>query len=195
MPKIVDHDQRRAELIQVILKVMSEHGLAGTTIRTIARKGGFSSGVLSHYFTSKDEMVNFAFGAVAEAIFVRVDERLRTTKSPKDRVRLLVEELVPSNGVDQESIVSIAFWGTALHDPDLRSQFHERYENWRNYLRRELVAAVNESGSDETNIDDNVELLVSLADGFLISWTLDPKRYDTGTRQRLITKGLKLFNL
>jgi AcrR family transcriptional regulator len=194
MPKIVDHEQRRAELVDVILKVMGRYGLSGTTIRSIAREGGFSSGVLSHYFSSKEEMVNFAFGAVADAIFARAEKRLELAESPRQRVRILIEELVPRKGNDPESVVSVAFWGMALHDPALRKQFHDRYESWRGYLRRELQAAAKKTSSKSPqSVEDTVDLVISITDGFAVSWTLDPKRYDAAKRERLIDRALDLL--
>jgi AcrR family transcriptional regulator len=61
MPKIVDHDERRSDVVRAIIKVISENGISGATVRTIAREGGFSSGMITHYFADKDQMVRYAF--------------------------------------------------------------------------------------------------------------------------------------
>ncbi len=77
MPKIVDHDERRTDIVRAIIKVVGEGGLAGATVRSIAREGGFSSGVIAHYFANKDEMVRYAFEFVADRVFRRIDARLK----------------------------------------------------------------------------------------------------------------------
>jgi hypothetical protein len=139
-------------------------------------------------------MVNFAFGAVAEAIFARAEKRLEQAETPRQRIRVLIEELVPRKGNDLESVVSVAFWGMALHDPALRKQFHDRYEAWRGYLRQELqITAKKSSSKPPQSVEDTVDLVISITDGFAVSWTLDPRRYDAAKRERLIDRALDLL--
>ena len=109
MPKIVDHDERRTDVVRAIIKVISESGISGATVRTIAREGGFSSGMIAHYFADKDQMVRYAFEFVADRIFRRIDARLKDAKGV-DRVRVILEEHVPLSRQDEETAVAVAFW-------------------------------------------------------------------------------------
>ncbi|MDR0242923.1 MAG: TetR/AcrR family transcriptional regulator [Burkholderia sp.] len=189
MPKIVDRDEKRREIGQVILRVMGRDGLGALTIRGIAREGGFSSGVLAHYFTNKEEMVQFAFETVAEMAFERIHEKLAVARSGLQKLQILVEELLPSHEDDIESIVAIAFWGTALHDEPLLQQFHDRYENWRNHVRDALMEAVaNGEIERPQHVEDEVDLIVSATDGLLVSLTLDPKRFSKARKARLVSR-------
>ncbi len=56
MPKIVDHDQYRKELLSKCLTVIAEKGYAAITMRQIAEGLGVSTGTLYHYFPSKDSL-------------------------------------------------------------------------------------------------------------------------------------------
>lgn len=56
MPKIVDHDQYRKELLSKCLGVIAEKGYAAITMRQIAEGLGVSTGTLYHYFPSKDSL-------------------------------------------------------------------------------------------------------------------------------------------
>jgi len=47
MPKVVDWDARRDEVLAATWRVIARHGLAGTTVRKIAREAGYSAGVLA----------------------------------------------------------------------------------------------------------------------------------------------------
>jgi AcrR family transcriptional regulator len=189
MPKIVDHDEKRREIGQVILRVMGRDGLGALTIRGIAREGGFSSGVLAHYFTNKEEMVQFAFETVADMAFERIHSKLEGARTGLEKLQLLVEELLPRHEDDVESIVAIAFWGTSLHDPALLEQFHVRYENWRNHVRDALMEAVaNGEIERPIHVEDEVDLIVSATDGLLVSLTLDPKRFSKARKARLIAR-------
>lgn len=64
MPKIIDHDNYRAELLEAVVAVFAEHGYRGLSVREIAAALGISTGALYHYFGGKQDL------------FLRVVERL-----------------------------------------------------------------------------------------------------------------------
>ncbi len=53
MPKIVDHDQYRKELLRKCFDLFAEKGYGSITMRQIAQGMGVSTGTLYHYFPSK----------------------------------------------------------------------------------------------------------------------------------------------
>jgi AcrR family transcriptional regulator len=53
MPKIVDHDQQRRELLLRSFDLFRRRGYDNVTLREIAREIGASTGTLYHYFPSK----------------------------------------------------------------------------------------------------------------------------------------------
>lgn len=53
MPKIVDHDKCREELLTRCLKLFSQKGYNNVTIKEIIRELKISTGMLYHYFPSK----------------------------------------------------------------------------------------------------------------------------------------------
>lgn len=67
--------ERRADLLTATLDCISEFGLQGATVRRIAARAGVTPGLIRHYFTSKDQMLQDAYrevmtgmtGAVAAA--------------------------------------------------------------------------------------------------------------------------------
>lgn len=56
MPKIVDHDQYRKELLQGCLALFAERGYGSITMRQIAKGLSVSTGTLYHYFPSKESI-------------------------------------------------------------------------------------------------------------------------------------------
>lgn len=192
MPKIVDHNQRRAEIVRVIIKVIAEEGLSGTTVRSISRAGGFSSGVLSHYFSDKDDMIKFAFGGVADMIFERIDRRLKSANGVQ-RIRIIIEEHLPIDVHDDETAVALAFWEVAMHDAQLRGQFRSNYSRWREYLRREIAALAPQLSSDQVN--ERVDLAVAATDGLLVTFALDGEEYKKRRRESLVDALMAMLGL
>ncbi len=61
MPKIVDHDEYRKELLLRCRDLFSKKGYAGITMREIARKLKVSTGTLYHYFPTKQAIFEQIF--------------------------------------------------------------------------------------------------------------------------------------
>src|SRR4051794_4185036 len=75
MPKVVDHDQRRDEIVAAAGRVIARDGLERATVRRIAVEAGYSSGVLDHYFDGKDDILVKAL----EGSHVRIRNRVGST--------------------------------------------------------------------------------------------------------------------
>ncbi|MFY7807162.1 MAG: TetR/AcrR family transcriptional regulator [Limnoraphis robusta] len=56
MPKVVDADQYRKELLYQCFDLFAEKGYANVTTRQISKELGISTGALYHYFPSKESL-------------------------------------------------------------------------------------------------------------------------------------------
>jgi AcrR family transcriptional regulator len=56
MPKVVDRDRYRQELLKQCFDLFAQRGYGSLTMRQIAAKIGVSTGTLYHYFSSKEEL-------------------------------------------------------------------------------------------------------------------------------------------
>src|SRR4029453_3031976 len=80
MPKVVDHEERRAELGAAVWRLASREGLEAVTVRRVAEEAGWSTGAVVHYFSDKEELLLFAFRTVAD----RVGRRLAAAEERTD---------------------------------------------------------------------------------------------------------------
>ncbi len=60
MPRHVDHDERREEIVLGVIAVMAEQGFAAVSLRSVAQAAGVSMGRVQHYFSSKVELIQNA---------------------------------------------------------------------------------------------------------------------------------------
>jgi TetR/AcrR family transcriptional regulator, transcriptional repressor of bet genes len=104
MPKIVDHDRRRDEIALVACRVVAEYGFEQATVVRIAREAGYTTGMVAHYFDTKQEIIV----AALRLMLRRVDERLlRNSESERPELLVLLTETLP---VDEERYIESAFW-------------------------------------------------------------------------------------
>ena len=90
MPKIVDRDRYRQELLMKCFDLFAQKGYGSITMRQVADEIGVSTGTLYHYFSSK------------EALFIQLIEEIteQDTKAADDQTEGLetIEERVAALG-------------------------------------------------------------------------------------------------
>ncbi|OPG72053.1 transcriptional regulator [Pseudomonas ogarae] len=191
MPKIVDHELRRTEITKAVIRSIGKEGLANVTIRGIAREGGFSSGTLAHYFNSKEELIDFAFDEISKQAFQRIEARAFSYTKSREKIRAVIEELTPQPSDEHDSVISVSFWAAARQNERLRQKFHEVYENLRSYLRGFIDEGISSGefriGGD---IEDEIDFIVAITDGLLVSFLLDPGRFPEEKGRRLVSAAL-----
>jgi AcrR family transcriptional regulator len=188
MPKIVDHARRREELAALTLRVIRNEGSAAATVRRIASEGGFSIGVLRHYFKDKDDLVAYAFRWMATQSFADLETTCAAASPGIDRLRAAMEFMVPSPDFPSFMGVWISLWDGALKNPALARVHRDYYSQWRRHLRRYLAEAVRRGEiQPPSSIGDSVDLLSGAVDGLWIGATFEPRRYPARRRRRLVT--------
>jgi len=130
MPKIVDHARRREEIAQVACQVVAEVGFRQATIARIARAAGYTTGMVAHYYDSKQEIIL----AALRLLLKRIEERLqrRQGEGDADLLAVLSEALALDKQRFIECAFWMAFWGQVSADKTLR-----RLNAWvhREYMR------------------------------------------------------------
>ena len=145
MPKIVDHEQRRNEIALVACRVVAEYGFDQATIVRIARQAGYTTGMVAHYFDTKQDIIV----AALRLILRRIEERLNPDSgdSEPELLTLLTEALPLDETRYIECAFWIAFWGQVPADKRLKNinaWLHQEYlrlferclaRGWRDWSR------------------------------------------------------------
>ena len=66
MPKIVDAEEKRTEIVYAAWSVIAERGLPAATLRAVAAEAQMSMGAVQHYFDSKESMLLYACERMAD---------------------------------------------------------------------------------------------------------------------------------
>jgi len=187
VPKIVDHDQRRLELVDATWRIIARLGIESATMREIALEAGFANGALKPYFPTKDDLLTFAF----RHVFNRTNERIAEVtagQSGLPALRAFCVEVLP---LDEERInearVVIPFWQKAINDPDKALIHRASMEQWFAEMLKYLSEA-REAGTVSTAVDDAtlVGQLLNFLLGAQISAALAPDgRVEPGLNEQL----------
>ena len=96
MPKLVDREQRRQEILEVTWRIMASRGADAATMREIAREAGYANGALAPVLHQQGRTVEAAYVYV----FDRTNDRIRTAVAGKRGVaalRAFLVEVLPDH--------------------------------------------------------------------------------------------------
>ncbi len=128
MPRVVDHEARRRQIAEALLRLASARGLTATTMRDVAAEAGVSLRLVQYYFSTRDGLYLGSLPYLAERLTARVTAAIRTQTStrpppPREIVEITLRAILPT---DDESRwirrTYDAFYAVALDQPDLAAR-------------------------------------------------------------------------
>ncbi len=156
MPKRVGHRERRAQIADALMRVAAEQGLDEVSLRHVAAEARVSAGMVQHYFRTKDEMMLFAMGRIAE----NVTGRLARDGS----LRALLLQMLPLDEERRTEVqVSLAFVSYAMVRPSLGAGLRGQAGR----LRTHVAGRIRDAGI-ATDPDLAAVTLLALVDGLAI---------------------------
>ncbi len=177
MPKVVDWESRRDEVLAATWRIISREGLAGATIRKIAREAGYSPGVLAHYFSGKQDILGSALVLAHRRVGERMTRRARGLSGLAALRVVMLEALPLDAGRLLEAEIEVSFWGRALGNARLAELQNTEFERLWSRLRGLLAEA---EGLGElraaVDLEEATHQLVALIDGVSVEAVLYPAR-------------------
>ena len=112
---------RQQQLVNATLESVAQYGLQNTTIITISRIAGLSSGIISHYFGGKQGLieatVKYLLDELKKALLTRISH---STLEPKKRLELIIEaNFTPLQRSIPATKTWLSFWAQSMHTPGL----------------------------------------------------------------------------
>lgn len=138
MPKRVDHLAQRRSIAEAAIRVIDQVGLEGARLRDVAQAGQVTTGAVTHYFGSKDEVLEAAMAEVVRRILGRQADQAMG----REPIEGLIEGACAFLPLDEERLrdwrVWFAFWGRAAVDPRYRALHRSYYADITASLTRSL---------------------------------------------------------
>ena len=155
-------------------------------MRAIAIEMGASTGLVTHYFSNKQELVRLAAELAEEN--GRVLDRHPYEHDGLDGLRAALLDVLPlTPEMAAMNRVWVSFWSEALGDKALGEFEIKRYERWRGMLRPHIEAAVGNSElPGETPVDDLVATAAAFAHGVVVQALVDPDRFPPDRQRALV---------
>ncbi|HEY3506466.1 MAG TPA: TetR/AcrR family transcriptional regulator [Actinocatenispora sp.] len=138
-----DHEARRRDASEAVWRVLDAHGFGGLTLRAVAAELGATTGLLTHYFPTKRDLVAHALDLLEQ----RTNGRTRrVADDDRSALRVALLDVLPLTAEAATSNrIWVSSWDPALADPGLSHDHARRYARSRDTLR-DLVAAAQQRG-------------------------------------------------
>jgi len=147
MPRHVDREARRAQLVSAAAALMGEHGVANTPVSAIVEAAGVAQGTFYLYFDSKDDVLVAVAERVAEGVIEAAEAALDTDAPAEEQLRSFIDALA---GFEQTP--GAAELAEMLHRPENRL-LHDRLEERMMPRLVPLMEAIVEQGVAEGAFD------------------------------------------
>jgi AcrR family transcriptional regulator len=182
VPKIVDHDQRRSEIVEAFLTVVARDGLPAATSRAIAAELGIGTGALWHYFDGFDEVAAGAYERITERTNARIATATTGLRGLAAAYAMLHEILPLTKETLDEAHVVVGFWGRLAAHPKIDETHTDLGDFWGTQLGDHLLEAIEDGELDAAApIPDIIDVLLTLcigqqANAVMSSPMVDPTR-------------------
>ncbi|MET0358266.1 MAG: TetR family transcriptional regulator, partial [Pararhizobium sp.] len=146
--------ERREDLILATLDCIAESGIQGATVRQIATRAGVTAGLIRHYFTGKDQMLEAAYRAVMTGMTKLAIEASEKGETARARLRRFIVANVTPPVTDPRTLsLWAAFISHIQTDQTFAAIHRENYLAFLTALETLLTAFFKERGMDLTPKD------------------------------------------
>ncbi|MDJ0592273.1 MAG: TetR/AcrR family transcriptional regulator [Pleurocapsa sp. MO_226.B13] len=183
---------RRIEVSEAAWKVIVREGLDRTSMRAIARELDCTTGVVTHYFRDKQELILFALHQVTEKLKQAMEEVAEQPVSV-DRLIEMLCAFLPLDNERQEILkVWVAFLGYAVGRESLMLEHQTSAGQLREIIIQELKTLLSAKKIHQ-DIDPAVEAntLLALVNGIALDSLIQEKCLSPKQQKMVIRRYFK----
>ncbi|WP_406637268.1 TetR/AcrR family transcriptional regulator [Pseudarthrobacter quantipunctorum] len=181
MPKIVDAEARRQDVVEAVLRIIAGDGLERASLRETADEAGLAVGSVRHYFAGSEELLAFSFASVVDRIVRRLEASLpgvhaAVPGSPGHRAAILTLlcGLLPLDGPRALEVCAwMAFRNAARVRPFLAAEADRSHREVA-VIVGTVIRALRPEDEPKENLVVEAERLLATLDGLCMHALLQP---------------------
>ena len=170
MPKRVDHEERRRQIADALLRTAATRGLHAAGMREVAAEAGVSLRLVQYYFGTKEELMLFAMQQLAAQYAARAMAQINQVKqaqdpvSPRDVIAAIMTQALPADDERRTfTILGTAYFALSLTEPALAISPLVKNSNAVADVVASQLRAAQAAGHTPADLDPDLEALSLLA--------------------------------
>ncbi|WP_328922721.1 TetR/AcrR family transcriptional regulator [Streptomyces griseoaurantiacus] len=170
-------EEAEAALLDAAAELVAEQGLRALTLARVGERAGYSRGLVTHYFGSKQALVE-RLARAAQSGFV---PGLADLPPGPDRLLRLIDGYLAQQTKHERPLnrAFLLLWMEAATSPDLARLFADRTEAFRTDLREDLTAGIAEGTiRPGLPVEETTAAIVAQLRGIAIQLLVTPESLD-----------------
>ena len=142
---------KRRQILDAAIRVFARQGFHSTRVSDIADEAGVAYGLVYHYFSSKDEVLNELFSERWSLMLAAIDEADRGNATPREKLAAVAAFIVDSYRHDPELMKVIIVEVTRAANSFGRTHMQEIRRAYESIAR--IVADGQREGAFRSDVD------------------------------------------
>lgn len=177
-PLTFTEQARRAQLVEVTIRLIAEHGYAGCSLQRIAESAGITKAAVIYHFATKRAVIRAAYDEVIAGLAAHVGALIEQAATPAGRVDAYVRGLVGYMGAHPDHVRVIVEALDDDHDTGITDR-PTSPERWRPLA--ELIDAAKAAGELRADLDARTTaIMVGGAIDAVVAEFLADRSFDLG---------------
>lgn len=162
MPRQADPNERRATIVEAAYGILANQGLSVLSMRSVAKAVGVTTGMVTHWFASRDALLEAAIEIAAG----REERRAREVVGTGADLAACMAAFLPLDSERADEVrVWIGFWAASVGNEVLLASHRRRYRVWARQLAKAGLVSDAQAA----------QRLIAIVDGISIDAVLDPE--------------------
>lgn len=193
MPKIVDHEERKRDIMEMALAIFIEEGYTNTKLANIADKCCIARTTLYQYFGNKDEIFKYAIKTFTDSL--QVDYKTlgtRTDIPPDEKLKMIILDIIDVCFTRRELLFLLLEFLIQVKSEGQRfaRSLNKRTIRIRKLFSRIISDGIKDDLFKELHVSSMTDILVSQIESIIVQLSLT----EQSTREENITRMMCLLD-
>ncbi|MCW2514283.1 MAG: TetR family transcriptional regulator [Mycobacterium sp.] len=156
--------ERRGELLAKAVEISQAEGLSAVTLRRVATDLGVTPGLVSHYFSSAEQLIAAAFRSAADADLDAARARVAAAPTPAVAIDALMDYVL-GDVSEEASSLWLDAWSLGRRNPTLAAEVPALTEAWLDLIGGVILAGRDAGEFHVTDVEASARRMLILIDG------------------------------
>ena len=193
MPKIVDHEERKRDIMEMALAIFIEEGYANTKLANIADKCCIARTTLYQYFGNKDDIFKYAIKTFTDSLQVDYSTLgSRTDILPDEKLNMIILDIIDVCFTRRELLFLLLEFLIQVKSEGTRfaRSLNKRTIRIRKLFSRIISDGIKAGIFKDLHVPSMTDILVSQIESIIVQLSLT----EQSTREENITRMMCLLD-
>ena len=156
--------ERHGELLDRAVEIIAAEGLSAVTLRKVAADLGVTPGLVSHYFSSAEQLIIAAFREAATADLAEAQGRVAVVGAPSEKLDVLLDYVLDECSVDASALWLDA-WSLGRRNAALAEVANALTDEWLTWIADIVRAGQGAGEFRRGDADVSARRVLTMIDG------------------------------